>query len=72
MVEQDGVRSRNREKKKRRLREKRRNLLPTSNFQTRYWLDGKGGGTGLKRMEKEKERNLRETIPGQETEATKS
>jgi hypothetical protein len=29
------------EKRKSRLREKRRNLLPTSNFQTRYRLDGK-------------------------------
>ena len=64
LVEQDGVREKR--KGKRRLREIRK-LLPTSNFQTRYCLDGKCGVTGLKWMEKEKERNLMETNPGQET-----
>ena len=68
LVEQDGVREKR--KGKRRLREIRK-LLPTSNFQTRYCLDEKGAETGLKRIEKEKERNLIETIPGQETEVTR-
>ena len=54
------------ETEKRTKKVERKNIfLRTSNFQTRYWLDGKGGGTGLKRIEKEKERNLMETIPGQ-------